>query len=293
MSYRQYTDPEVTIRKDYITVSDGVGLRVIDFIPRSDTDEQPLVVFVAGWISQITGWKEVLKQLTRRYHTIYIETREKESARLPDDTVVEFSVDRMSRDLHELLDLRITPGRPFYIVGSSLGSTIILEYLHRYRRLPCNVFLIAPNCEFPFPPWFIFTIQHLPVALYPPIKYVLKWYLRNFMLDRDKEPEQVKKYEGTIDAAEPKRLRDSALALKDYNLWDKLPQIMAPALIIGAKTDTLHGVNEIEKMAHLMPAAKFTLMESNKETHSEKAGALIVDAIHNDFGRESFREHHG
>ena len=279
MPYKPYIDADVTVNEDYIVVSDGTALKTIEFVPAGDTPEKPVVIFVAGWISSISGWKDVLKQLTHRYRTLYIETREKKSAGLPVGTSVDFSVGRMSKDIEELLQQRVPPERPFCFVGSSLGSTIILDYLSQDLRQSFDAFLIAPNCEFSFPLWFLLALRFLPPAFYTAIKPVVKWYLREIRLDKNKEPEQVKKYEGTLDVAEPRRLKASAWALKDYSLWHKLPEIKAPVLIIGAESDLLHGVKEMERMVSLMPSARLEIMASNKETHSEKAGEFIVRQI--------------
>lgn len=276
---RAYTTADVTVTEDYVKVSDGVSLKIIDFTPAGDGSERPVIVFIAGLVSLIGGWQNVLKQLTPRYRTLYIETREKKSARLPTDRTVDFSIHRMTQDIAEFLEQWVPPERPFCFVGSSLGSTIILDYLSQDSRQSFDAFAIAPNCEFRVPLWFLLSLWLLPPFFYPAIKVTLKWYLRNFRLDRRREPEQVKKYEGTIDEAEPKRLKACALAIKDYTLWDKLPSIKAPVFVIGARTDILHEVEEIERMASLMPFARLEIMESNKETHSERAGVLIANEI--------------
>ncbi|MBW1895324.1 MAG: alpha/beta hydrolase, partial [Deltaproteobacteria bacterium] len=93
--------------------------------------------------------------------------------------------------------------------------------------------------------------------------------------------EQIKKYEGTIDAAEPARLKANAFAIKDYSLWGKLEKIKAPVLIVGAEMDTHHGFEILKKMVSMMPDANFTLMKSNKETHSEKVADLMLSQIEN------------
>jgi len=89
------------------------------------------------------------------------------------------------------------------------------------------------------------------------------------------EPDQVKKYCGTIDAAEPIRLKANANAIRNYSLWEKLSDIKSPVVIIGAKTDNLHGIDILEKMVKIMPLASLEMMKSNKETHSAKMGEFI------------------
>jgi pimeloyl-ACP methyl ester carboxylesterase len=276
---RDCTTSDVMVIEDYINMSDGVSLKIIDFTPTGDGPDKPMIVFIAGLVSLISGWQNVLRQLTPRYRTLYIETREKKSALLPEDRTVDFSISRMTQDIEEFLQQRVPLERPFCFVGSSLGSTIILDYLSQNSRQSFDAFAIAPNCEFHVPLWFLLSLWLLPPFFYPAIKSTLKWYLRNFRLDKYREPEQVKKYEGTIDEAEPKRLKACALAIKDYTLWNKLPMIKAPVLVIGARTDILHEVNEIERMTSLMPSARLEIMESNKETHSKRAGIFIANEI--------------
>ena len=263
----------------YVNVSDGVELKVFDLVPEHDSPDDPLIVFVAGWISLISGWQYVLRRLTASYRTLYIETREKKSARLPANTKLDFTIQRMSLDIKEVIQEIVPRERPFFITGSSLGSTVVLDYMGQDFRQPEKAILIAPVSEFPFPLWLLFIIRFIPAGFYSVVKPILKWYLRHIRLDKKNEPEQVKKYEGTLDAAEPARLKANAFAIKDYSLWGILDQIKSPVLIIGAETDKHHGYDILQKMVSMMPNAGFKLMKSNKETHSEKAADVILAQI--------------
>jgi len=280
MTYTQCTDPDVRAEEDYVVTSDGVTLRMIEFVPPCDTSERPMVVFVAGWISLIDGWKDVLRRLTPRYRTLYVETREKASARLPRSVGrMDFSMPRMSRDIGEILEQRVGQGKAFCLAGSSLGATVILDYLSDARRRPGLAILIAPICELIYPFWLPLLLRPVSPSLYTAIKPMLKWYLCSVRVDKHREPEQAKKYEGTLDAAEPGRLKANAFAIKDYSLWEKLPKITSPVLIVGAKSDTLHGLDIVNRMTGLIPGVDTQMMSSNRETHSAKMGDLIVDRM--------------
>lgn len=282
------TLPEkVSVTEKRVKTSDGVELRILDFKPGTEKPENPVIAFVAGWISLIQGWQEVLNTLTPMYRTLYIETREKISAKLPDSRDVAFTIQRMSQDIHEVLDQLLPENQAFYFAGSSLGSTTLLHYLSTYPRQPAKSLLIAPLCEFHIPSWGIFLVRLAHPSMYIAIKPFIKWYLRNFRLDKKNEPEQVAKYEGTIDAADPARLKKNALSIKDFSLWNHLPDIPSPVIIIGAETDTLHGVDTMEKMIALIPNARLEMMKSNKDTHSEKAGLLMLEHIGNNKIQES------
>ncbi|MDD5475392.1 MAG: alpha/beta fold hydrolase [Syntrophales bacterium] len=273
------TEPGVAIFDTLTETSDGIRLRVIDFIPPSENALKPSIVFVAGWISMISAWKEVLKVLTPRFRTLYIETREKRSAGIDWSNSPDFSIYRMTLDLGEIIEERIPPDRPFCIAGSSLGSTVILEYLALGSRSPLLAIVIAPNAEFKIPSWFYTVARFIPTATYGAVKELIKWHLRKHRIDSKKEKEQVEKYERSLDWADPRRLKAGALTMKGYSLWPKLPLIKAPVIIIGAESDTLHGLYEIRRMKELIPGARLEVMKSNRETHSEKAGRFMLEQI--------------
>jgi len=267
------------VKEKTLCLPDKVEIKIFDFEPENPDPEKSIIVFVAGWISLISGWKDVLSILAPKYRILYVETREKRSAKFPDMETTDLSIEQMSRDIDVLVDDIIPIGQPFYFAGSSMGATVILDYLAIKKRHPVNSFLISPICDFPFPGWILFIIKFFPAMLYTVIRPVLKTYLSYFRLDNKNEPDQVKKYCGTIDAAEPVRLKANAYAIRNYSLWEKLSDIKSPVVIIGAKTDNLHGIDIMEKMVKIMPLSRLEMMESNKETHSAKVGEFIDQCI--------------
>ncbi len=279
MDYTRYAASGCTIKEYYITMSDGVQLRIIDFTPKGDSRKSPMFVFVAGWISLISGWEGFLKSITAKYRTIYMDTREKNTSILPAHGKVSFTMDRLKLDLKESLEKIVPRDRHFILSGSSLGATVILEEQLIAKRKPLCTILISPIAVFRFPSFLGTVIPALHPSMYLIAKPVVKWYLRNFRLDKHKEPEQVKKYENTLDAADPYKLKPNALAIRNYHIWEKLPGISVPTLIIGAKSDTLHGTDTLNRMLELLPRAAYRELASNKETHSEACGGLIVDFI--------------
>jgi len=269
----------ISLVEKYFQVSDGVQIKVIDFFHPDSNPEKPTVVFVAGWISLLSGWEQFLKAITPGLRVLYIETREKKSARLPAGRQLDFSIERMSADLHEILSEIFDDNQLYYFAGSSLGATVILDYLSMKWENPAGAFLIAPISKFAFPKWLLLIIKFIPARLYSFVRPILKGYLKYFRLDRKNEQEQIKKYERTIDAAEPVRLKANAYAIKDYTIWGKLENIETPVVIIGAETDNLHGIEEMKKMVSGLASARLEVMRSNKETHSEKAGNFILTEI--------------
>jgi len=279
MDYSQYTDSSTAVKEYMLGVSDGVSLKIIDFTPRNISLEKPVIVFVAGWISMISGWKGVLKVLTVKYRVLYLETREKQSSTVPDVKKVSFSMDRLSLDIGEIIEKVIPPSEKFVLVGSSLGATVILEYCGSKSRKPLSAILISPKADFKFPKLLELAIPALHPSLAFLIRPVIKWYLRNFRLDKKNSREQIEKYENTLDCADPYKLKANALALRNYVLLNRVKQINVPCLMIGATTDMLHGTGEIKQIMKIIPDSLYVELESNMETHSEKAGHVILEYI--------------
>lgn len=279
MDYSQYTESSTAVNEYMLEVSDGVSLNIIDFIPKNISQDKPVIIFVAGWISLISGWKGVLKILTSEYRVVYLESREKQSSTVPNVKKVRFNMERLQLDIGEVIEkINVTTGN-FILAGSSLGATAILEYCVTGKKEPSAAVLIGPNTEFKFPSILGALLPLMPPSLYVLIKPVVKWYLRNFRLDKKNSMEQIQKYEKTLDCADPYKLKANALAIKNYSIWSRIKSINVPCLILGATTDTLHGTENIKHLLNIMPYASYLEFESNMDTHSEKAGHAIVEYI--------------
>jgi pimeloyl-ACP methyl ester carboxylesterase len=263
-----------------VTVSDGVTLTLYDFQPANDTGAGPVLVFVPGWVSLISGWTEVLKVLTPKVRVLYLETREKRSARLPEGPLPAFTLERMSADLAEVIGQELPEETPYALAGSSLGSAVILDYLNdRATRLPRTSVLISPITEVDFPLWARLIIRWVPPSAYAVIKHIAIFYLTRFRVDKRREPEQAAKYTGTLMAAEPVRLKANARALSGYSVWNRLAGVDARVLLVGARTDRLHGLDALRRMAETLPQARLSIMESNRATHSAAVAYLLLDEL--------------
>lgn len=242
-----------------------VSLRVITFRPAKDTG-QPPVLFVAGLISQITGWEKVLREMTRDFKVYYVETREKASSVVKGKA--SYTVEEIGRDLISLISLLDLEPQKYILFGSSLGATAILDSCRFLERDPLCLVLIGPNAIFRIPKWSYPIVWFFPPRLYMLIKPVIRWYLRTFEVDIKSDYAQYEKYSGILDSADPWKIKKIAFPMARYHVWDRLSEVSFPTLIIGASKDIMHIPANLSKMVKRMKDATYLDMRTNSRTHS-------------------------
>lgn len=255
----------------WVPASDGTWLRVVDFTPAAPKENALPLLYIAGWISLIDGIKPVLSELIGNRRVIYLETREKNTAIMPPTGFGQYTVQRFAEDVHEVVG-QLLGDQAYAVAGSSLGATTILHYLAQNGiHEPKKALLIAPNAQFKMPMILVHSLTHLPNFFAPPVMALTKWLLKF----RVKEPAQYEKYCRTISAAEPGRLKRNARRLSVYKIWEQLPLVSTPCVIIGANTDKLHGLDDINAMHAKLSHSLLHIMQSNKATHSAECGRFL------------------
>lgn len=269
----KYAAEACRVSDTLIEIDDQVTLRLIKF-ENPANEKKPVILFVAGWVSQISAWQEVLVELTRNYNLHYLETREKISSQIKGH--VEYGVEDIASDIVKVVSKSGFSNNRYCLMGSSLGATAIVNSCLSLTVKPLALILIAPNAVFRVPAFWVPIIYAFHPHLYFLLKPVIKWYLKNFRLSYKSDPEQYKKYSAALDAADPWKLKKGILRLKKYAIWDILPRVNYPALIIGASKDALHEPENLRKMTRLMPRATYIDLETNRKTHSK----IMVDSAH-------------
>ncbi len=266
-----YCAPGTKWTEQMVPVSDNVSLRVIEFHTQKSTT-QPTVLFIAGWISLMKGWRIVLKEMTKDFNIIYVETREKISSQIKGKA--EFSVEAIAQDIITIVDKFKLEKDRYIIFGSSLGGTSILESYQGINPHPLCFALLGPNAEYRTPWWGKILIGIIWPQLYDVLRPFIKWYLRKFRLDIESDYAQYEKYCNALDAADPKKLKPAAKALYKYKVWGILKNIDLPVLIIGATKDLLHEPENLIKMGKMLPNSVFLDMETNTYAHGSE---LVVE----------------
>ncbi|MHB8137797.1 MAG: alpha/beta fold hydrolase [Smithellaceae bacterium] len=276
------TPPDSGYTTSSVSVQSGVHLRVMIWRPKQPVSDNP-IIFVPGWVSAVSGWAPLLKVMAARRPVYYIETREKKSALFEKRKLKpgDFSIGRIAEDLIVVCHKLGIASPTSTVIGSSLGATALLEALKGGRLTAGAAFLIAPNSEFKAP-WYLQWMLFLPAFLYHGIKYFVLWYIKTFMVDVKKEPEQMMRYNETLQAAHPQRIKLSAKAWirGHYQVWPDLDSVRIPVALAYASTDTLHSSANIPLMADRLPQATVVICPSNRYMHSAEVMQDIEAFIH-------------
>lgn len=270
--FKSFCTPGATVEVNDLALTSQISLRIITFQPAHDEDNPP-VLFVAGWISLMDGWREVLVELTRHYTVHYMETREKISSRVEREQG--YGVEDIGGDIDRVIEALSLEEDNYILAGSSLGATAILEVCHKLHATPRCLALIGPNAAFRIPIIWKIIIQLFYPPFYLWIKPAIKWYLRTFRMQVKSDRAQYEKYKRAINSADPWKLKKAAVALWGYEVWDKLDDIKIPILIVGASKDKLHEPKNLAKMVKMLPHADYVDLETNANTHSK----AMVDAL--------------
>jgi len=252
-----------------VGVGDGPArLLVLRWEPTRPAEAPPLV-FVAGWVSAVEGWLDLLRVLTRNRVVYYVETREKRSAEVPGRrlTPKDFSIERLAADIVGAADaLDVNDGSATFM-GSSMGATSIIEAMKAGGLRARSAFLVGPNTEFRFPLWS-HAVMHMPAVSWHVLKHIALWYLRTFRVDAKKEPEQMARYDRTLRSAHPQRIKLSGMAVRGFEIWRGLETITTPVAVAYSPTDTLHDESNIERLVATLPRGHAVQCPTNRYMHS-------------------------
>jgi pimeloyl-ACP methyl ester carboxylesterase len=265
--YSHYCAEGTVVQERMERLADGSELRVISFTPFAN-GTNPVIVFVAGWITQLDAWRSVLQEMTKDFTVLYVETREKISSRMSAEA--EYSIEAIGSDIVHLIGQWNLPPHGYVLAGSSLGATVIVECFHALRIPPAAIVLISPNAVFRVPMiWKVIIALFYP-PLYAVIKPFVKWYLKRFRLNVDADAAQFAKYSSALDAADPWKLKKAVTAVSRYSIWHRLELLQCPVLLIGALRDLLHEPDHFQTIASRLPQVTVVDLDTNANTHSPR-----------------------
>ena len=252
----------------YVKVENDIDVLLVTSEPPNKTNNKAVLI-ISGWFSVINAWVEIVKEISKTNTLYYYESREKTSAK-QNMRIVDYSVERYAQDFDIVVNQLAHKIEDVVVIGSSVGGTMMFNYLANYNRVPFATILTGPQPYIKMPPWPIGQILYnLPLRIFIlSIRYAI-WHLVKFRINKDKEPEQVEKLLQVMRLAIPKRMKHSVRALTKYNAWDRdIMEIKANVILVGAKLDKLHNVDKTKKIKDTIEKSSYLEYESNSGVHS-------------------------
>jgi pimeloyl-ACP methyl ester carboxylesterase len=268
--------PEANAEELFVEVAPNISVRVLRWVPAdsSAASLDPAVV-VPGWGSVFEGWRPLLTEWVSRRPIVYIETREKKSARITRKVRREdFEMRHHGHDVAAVLDEFGIDSSEVDWFSSSLGATLLIDAYQNDVLAGRSSILLAPNPDFKFPLWArILLKMPLPKFIHPALVRFAVWVVER----RTKEEGQRIRYRRALMSQDLERLLLSSRANIRYSLPQDLSRVSVPCAVMTAKSDTLHGMDKVLDIVDRLPNAVLIEVPSNQYAHEADVLAEIEE----------------
>lgn len=274
--YSEHCAEGTTFSLERILLPNGIDLKSVTFTPAINKGNLP-VIFVPGMASVMENFSGTLIALTRDFVVHFVETREKASSILKENTG--FDVAGIASDIAGVVDHYNFDPREYILLTYSLGATAAAESFNSIiKNKPCLLVMIEPSATFRIPRIGIFIASHF-VWTYRLIKPLIKLYIKKFLVNTKEDYYMHLISIHVIDAADPRKLASTLLAISEYTIWSALEKIDVPTIVIGASQDTFHSLDEAMRISSHIKGSTYIDMVTNKRTHSAEVADCIIRFI--------------
>ena len=260
----------------FVEVAPNISVRVLRWVP-ADSSAASLdsAVVVPGWGSVFEGWRPLLTEWVSRRPIVYIETREKKSARITRKVGQEdFEMRHHGHDVAAVLGKLGIDSAEVDWFSSSLGATLLIDAYQNDVLAGRSSILLAPHPDFEFPLWArILLKMPLPKFIHPALVRFAVWIVER----RTKEEGQRIRYRRALMSQDLERLLLSSRANIRYSLPQDLSSASVPCAVMTASSDTLHGMDKVLDIVDRLPNAVLIEVPSNQYAHEADVLAEIEE----------------
>ena len=264
------------VEEFFVEVAPNISIRVLRWVPAdsSASSLDPAVV-VPGWGSVFEGWRPLLTEWVSRRPIVYIETREKKSARITRKVRREdFEMRHHGHDVAAVLGKLGIDSAEVDWFSSSLGATLLIDAYQNDVLAGRSSILLAPNPDFEFPLWArILLKMPLPKFIHPALVRFAVWIVER----RTEEEGQRIRYRRALLSQDLERLLLSSRANIRYSLPQDLSNASVPCAVMTASSDTLHGMDKVLDIVDRLPNAVLIEVPSNQYAHEADVLAEIEE----------------
>jgi pimeloyl-ACP methyl ester carboxylesterase len=227
-------------------------------------------VLAHGWTEMLAYWVYVIRDLSERgFRVVAYDLRgHGQSEPAPGG---DYALERFGEDLEAVLEASVPAGQRAIIVGHSLGAMSIAAWAehHEAGRLVSGAALLntgvgdlmAESLLVPVPavaqllnrvlPPRITLGSHAAVPKFStPLSSAITHYIA---FGPDASPAQMAFYERMLVACPPDVRADVGIAISELDLYDALPRLTVPTLVLAGENDRLTPPSHAKRIAEAVP----------------------------------------
>lgn len=253
---------------EYLKMSDGAELRHAYYYPNNSNGH---ILLYPGMNTLVLSWIKILELLILENYSIdYVESREKFSSKINHDyqSVNKF---RMLLDCNEIIDLLNLSSKEYIAIGSSLGSTTLIQNMANGSIRPPIAILVGPSVRFKVASGLRILLPFLTKWTYDKfVKVLMKRIAVKKYTNEKVDPLQKRKYELALELADPLKLKNCVKSWLGNNIYNDLEKIdgkLSKCYLIGASEDILHPDHETRDVSNKIENAIFVDLKTNSAAH--------------------------
>ncbi len=248
---------------ELVPLSDGSQIRTLTTEAPEETSNNFTLVLVAGWVSIVLGWDDLLMEAKDFFNILYIETREKATSIVPKKG--KFDLDRYALDIKEAIEYHQLKEKNTIILSTSFGAILVALMLKNLGNNPCLSILVGPIERISLPIAIKLAILILPAWMFNLIKPVGNWWVRKF---KTEDKYQAARYIRAIRDSDPKKWKKTIGHVAFAKFWGFYEGLDNNILVIDESEDPMHDTEATKKIASLIPTSRIIDIKTNRAAHS-------------------------
>ena len=240
------------------------------------------VLLIMGLGSNAYGWYRTIPWLAERYRVVAFDNRGTGRSDVPDGA---YSIAQMAADAAAVLDAAGCDAA--HVVGASLGGMIAQRFAVAYPQRLCSLVLV---CTTPGGPHAVQPAQDVLEALVAGGDNPSDGYRRNAWFlygerTRQHHPDRIEEdlaYRNKIPTT-PAGYLGQVQAAMGHDVWDALPAIQVPTLVLHGDADLLVPTENGKRLAAQIPAAQLMLVPGAGHMLQTDGGDVVRESVLNFF----------
>ena len=267
-------DYEKLARIELVPLSDGSQIRTLTTKAPEETYNNFTIVLVAGWVSIVLGWDDLLIEAKEFFNILYIETREKATSIVPKKG--KFDLDRYALDIKEAIEYHQLNEKETIILSTSFAAILVALMLKNLGVNPNLSIFVGPIERISLPVAIKLALIILPSWMANLIKPVGYWWVRKF---KTEDEYQAARYIRAIRDSDPRKWKNTIRHVAFAKFWDFYEGLENNILVIDESEDPLHDTEITKKIASLMPNSKLIDIKTNRAAHSSPMIEIMREKI--------------